>query len=364
MKHFDQLIFLVKLALNNEKTSDVSAEELRETLGLAEKHMISCLVSSAVDLSGEDGEFLRQTIGKATTKLILVNNEKEKVFLELEKAGIWHAPLKGMVLKDYYPKSIMREMSDCDVLFDADKAEEVKGIMEGLGFKVISYGEEHHDVYAKPPVTNVEMHRTLFQERHQAYEYYLNVKSKLILDEGSHYRYHFSPEDFYVYVMSHEYVHFAYYPGTGIRSLVDTFVFLRKWKDQLDWNYIEKECQKLEIEDFEKKNRQLSLRLFGDEKMTKEDEQFLQYFLTEGVYGSTEDGVNYKVDALGGGGFGKLRYVVKRLFPSMRWIKQRMPFIYRHKILLPAVPFIRIWQALTSKQKVAFNELQEVIKKK
>ena len=45
-------------------------------------------------------------------------------------------------------------------------------------------------------------------------EYYQDVKSHLILDEGSRYGYHFSDEDFYLYMLAHEYKHFSG-SGTG-----------------------------------------------------------------------------------------------------------------------------------------------------
>ena len=82
----------------------------------------------------------------------------------LDGAGIWYMPLKGTLLKDLYPKTGMREMADNDILFDASRCGDVKRIMESLGFEIKAYGTGPHDSYLKPPVSNFEMHRKLFDD--------------------------------------------------------------------------------------------------------------------------------------------------------------------------------------------------------
>jgi len=49
-------------------------------------------------------------------------------------------PLKGSMLKDLYPENGMREMADNDMLYDADKQQEVMGIMLGHGYTAESVG--------------------------------------------------------------------------------------------------------------------------------------------------------------------------------------------------------------------------------
>ncbi len=110
----------------------------------------------------------------------------------------------------------MRQMSDHDILFDAAHAEEVKAIMEGLGYTSKYFGSSNHDCYYKEPVYNFEMHRALFGRRHEVklQDYYRNVKDRLIQDAGKNYGYHFSPEDFYIFMVAHEYKHYTAYAVT------------------------------------------------------------------------------------------------------------------------------------------------------
>lgn len=66
-------------------------------------------------------------------------------------------PLKGSILKDWYPKFGMREMADNDILFDASKRKEVKAIFQGRGYTVKEYDKSNHDAYEKPPIYNFEI---------------------------------------------------------------------------------------------------------------------------------------------------------------------------------------------------------------
>ena len=50
--------------------------------------------------------------------------------------------------------------------------------------------------------------------------------------------------------------------GTGIRSLLDQYVYLNRLEDSLDFPYIDKQCEILGTADFEKENRDLCKKVF------------------------------------------------------------------------------------------------------
>lgn len=60
-----------------------------------------------------------------------------------------YLPLKGIIMKDYYPSVGMRQMSDNDILFDADAWERMEKHMISEGYKA-EYVGKGHDVYHKP----------------------------------------------------------------------------------------------------------------------------------------------------------------------------------------------------------------------
>lgn len=97
--------------------------------------------------------------------LSLYEIERKKILEELESRGIRYLPLKGITLGKLYPKSIMREMSDNDILCDSERMSDVREVMEQLGYECKSFARTHHDIYTKPPVLEFEMHRELFTEK-------------------------------------------------------------------------------------------------------------------------------------------------------------------------------------------------------
>lgn len=58
----------------------------------------------------------RREKSKIIRKLSLYDIERSKIFAALENKGIWYLPLKGIVVRNCYPKVSMREMSDNDTL--------------------------------------------------------------------------------------------------------------------------------------------------------------------------------------------------------------------------------------------------------
>ena len=146
-------------------------------------------------------------------------------------------------------------------------------MMTELGYACEHFGIDHNDAYSKPPVLYFEMHRCLFSEvqGETLYTYYADVRSRLLPDEGSSFGYHFRDEDFYLYFLAHEYKHFAQ-GGTGVRSLVDTYIIMQKYGDSFDRAYLSAELEKLEMTEFEQQNRELyeDLSKYYEEHITEQ----------------------------------------------------------------------------------------------
>ena len=139
----------------------------------------------------------------------------------------------------------------------------MKLIMLSHSYTAEHYGVGNHDVYMKPPVLNFELHTALFGSAHAEplYKYYADTRRLLRKDDGNNYGYHFSDEDFYVYMNAHEWKHYSG-GGTGIRSLLDCYVYCKIKGENLNRNYITEQCRQLEITDFEKERRALAVKIF------------------------------------------------------------------------------------------------------
>ena len=333
----DAVIYLTACAVNEEIPDKelISGTDPEEVLKFAKRHSISCCVAMALESAGIKSIETSKAIAHAMRRDTIFENSLAEVTAKLDEAGIWYVLLKGIILKKYYPKPFMREMADHDILFDASRAAEVKEIMEGLGFTTESFGDKNHDVYHKKPTLNYEMHRSLFES------YYNGKISGYYRDKNDLSR----PEDFYLYTVAHEYKHYSD-RGTGLRSLIDIYLYLKK--EELDWDYIEQETEKLGIREFEQDNRRLAVALFGNGEVT--DEQMLSYILSSNVYGNITNRIKNRVDRSNGKHFS---YMFKRLGipvrasnPYYRFFTKHYPFFYKYKVLLPLLPFYRILRGL------------------
>ena len=309
-----------------------------------------------------------QSIAKAVRKEILFDAERTKLFSFMEQNGIWYLPLKGIILKEYYPAVGMRQMSDQDILFDETYAQEVRQYMVGQGYQVESYGESHHDVYEKNPVYNFELHRSLYASSSKQVwtAYYKNIKEKLLLQDGVSYGQQMTDEDFYIFMVIHAYKHYDG-QGTGIRTLLDFYVYLQA-KTELDFTYIETECRKLEIDAFERNSRLLCKKVFGENAVNAigglgdEERNMLSYYLGSGVYGSRQQMVKNRLTEYKKEGrhFARLYYSWHRLFPGME-VYQHYPFS-KHKITLSLCWLYRIFDMLsdTRRRKGVMREVEAV----
>ena len=208
-------------------------------------------------------------------------------------------------------------------------------------------------------------HTALFGLTHKTelYEYYRDLKHLMQKDDNNKYGYHLSANDFYVYITAHEYKHYSG-GGTGLRSLLDTYIIWKKLSDELDTDYIRTETDKLDITDFEQNNKQLALDLFSGNELSSEEQEMLEYIIFSGTYGNIKHSVDNKIEKYGGGKKGKRKYILSRLFLSMEDIKAYYPFFYKHKILLPGLFFYRLGRAVTVSRKKTKAQLKFLRKKK
>ena len=355
------VIYLASCAVNGQVPDRSKLENMDpdRVLAFATGHMLTAAVSFALESAGLGDGRTRDAVASSQRKAVLFRAALEGIKKELDRAGIWYMPLKGAVLQGMYPKFGMREFSDNDVLFDAARAGDVRGIMEKLGFTTEHYAVNNHDVYVKPPYLSFEMHRSLFKpaQGEELCEYYKNVEGRLA---GEGCEKHFTPEDCYVYLLAHEHKHYSE-EGTGLRSLLDTYVFLKN--NTLDMDYVAAETEKLGLGEFERRNRSLALNLFGGGELTDEDLEMLDYFLMSGTFGTVGNKVAHKMSKEG---WGRLRYALKRVAVPIspkneEYAKaaETFPLFYKHKILLPFLPAYKVCRAIKSGR---FREEAKAIK--
>ena len=372
------LLYLMRCALQNIPPQPVEGTDYEALYQLSASHSVVAMTAMALE-SGEllteehtSAEMIKKwkdAKSKAIRKNILLDHEREQIFRHFEEQGIWYLPLKGCILKDMYPKMGMRQMADNDILFDPAYQHQVKAYMESRGYAATSFAEDNHDVYEKPPVYNFEFHTSLFNEYLYADSgaYYQNVKARLIQDEGNGYGYHFSDEDFYVYLLAHGYKHYSTC-GTGIRFLSDIYVFLREKQAFLNWDYIAEELHALKIHEFEAATRELTNKLFGTDGYTLTEEgTLLRYLMGAGTYGTTENRIHRQLEKIQQDDgpltlWTKIRYVWRRLFPDRAFMRAYIPFCRKHEWSIPFFWIYRIIKGILFERKSINWEMQIINK--
>lgn len=384
----EDMLYLITCALNNqapdkEKVCDMNLAELYR---YAKCHTLAAITYDALELlwngtgdehhiiaKDEEAVFVltkwKETRDKALRKNLMLDAERMKLFRYLDEQKIWHMPLKGAIIKELYPRQEMRQMADNDILFDAAYESAVKDYFVREGYKVVSYAKGNHDVYEKEPVYNFEMHTSLFERAQNEIwaEYYKDIQAKLNKRDG-HFLYSFTDEDFYIYFVVHAFKHFAGY-GTGIRYFVDLYVYQNA--KRLDWDYIERELEKLGVLEFEKTFRSVSIKIFGKgervNQLNEEEYDMLCYSMFVGTYGNLQASIGKKLHKIQEDKDGitnktKMKYIISRLFPPMSFYKAYHPSIYKTRVFIPFFSIFRIVRGVLRDGKTIMREVKAVFK--
>ena len=369
----EQLLYLMACALQGVSAREeiLADADLKQLLIMARKHSVASMVCMALEktaiFANADEAAKKQWLeakNKAIRKNMLLDAERKAILHELEIQGIWYMPLKGSILKDWYPKPGMREMADNDILFDPSGREQVREIFQNRGYKTVSFRKSNHDVYEKAPIYNFEMHVSLFLGTYKELtEQYENVKERLLPVDGTAYQFAFTPEDFYVFALAHAHKHYSH-SGTGVRTLADIYVMDRHLGDIMDQDEVEQKLTQLGIAEYEQHSRVLAEKLFSavrplaEIELTEDEKKMLLYYCDATTYGTFDNRVNNRLHELQENSeditlWTKLKYCGVRLFPGREFCKLHYPFVYRHPWTMP---FFWVWRivdkGITHRRKV------------
>lgn len=350
------LVYLLACAVHSRKPdlSIASEMDFEALYQFSKFHSLTAMTYMAIDypdiLALAEPSVIsawKEEKDRAIRKNMLFDAERKLILADLEAAGIWYMPMKGAILQKYYPKYGMRQMGDNDIYFDKSREKDVKKIMKSHGYKTVkSTVKCNHIEFEKDPMYLFEMHTGMVGASTTEFiDYYDKIKSKMIKDDVSDYGYHLSPEDFYIYMVVHEFKHHQT-GGTGLRSLVDKYIFVSQNGDCLNWNYVFGEISKLGIVDFERQTRELAMKFFKEAlpiselNLSYDEKACLMGYANSGTYGTMQKIVSQGIDDLqcdkGKITFSdRVRYMWSRIYPGREWLKVVSPVCAKHKILLP-----------------------------
>lgn len=340
------IISLLSSVINNTIPYEFQDEiDWNRFVKIASEHYISNMLYYAIEKLNskppkEICDFLFQQHTKALLRDATQQAEAEHIIKAFSDSSIRCLPLKGYCIKKYYPSSDMRYMSDLDIFIDADNSEKAKSVLESLGYTFEFCGKVH-DNYIKKPIMHIEVHKYLMDDdMYNIAQYYNSTDGFLRGDMTSDtsLEYTLSNEEFYIYMISHLAKHYLTF-GTGILSVIDIYIFLKKMGDKLDYEYIENELRKIKLTSLNKKIISLADMWFGNEKSDKLLEEMSNYIITSGSYGKLENEVlhnflnkgNSKKSLL----MRKIKYFFFMVFPNVEYMSGKYPKVKEKPYLLP-----------------------------
>lgn len=278
--------------------------------------------------------------------------ETEKLFFDFDKENVSYVKLKGTILKGLYPKPEMRTMGDADILIKPEQYEEIEKIMKSRGF-VYKYESNHELVWQKGNSLLIELHKMLIPSYNSDYYEYFGDGWKLVKNNEM------SNEDAFVFMFTHFAKHYRD-GGVGLRYLIDFKVYFDAHKD-LDFDYIERELEKLRLAEFYKNVLDVAAVWFDGKETTEKTDFITDYLFDSGVYGTEKnhaksEGVKISKETKNVKG----RKVLRLLFPTYSAMKERYKVLKKAPILLPVMYIYRYFDVLFNRRKNITKNLNEL----
>lgn len=362
-KEVDYLVYLLSCAIKTEQPNQVDGINYSSLLDLAKKHQVYNIIISLIidnpDVSDEQKQQFKNYNLSEISRMIVVNNERENIYSFLNENKIKYMPLKGLIIRDYYPVSSMRQMSDNDILFDISYRDDVAKFMKKNGYKCIATGENTDD-YHKEPYCTFEFHKTLFFKERSFCPVFENLWENAVQDADFPYRYHMNINDVYIYSVCHMYKHFST-AGCGIRFLADNYLILKRENNNLDWEYINAFLSKYRILEFEQKTKKIAFKLFDGEELSDEEIELFETIMNFGIFGNGTVRLKNKISSMGVSSVkeAKKRIIFERLFPPKKKMIADYRTLEKKPFLLPAFYIYRLFKAAFNGKKT-INELNSI----
>ena len=275
----------------NKSEYQLSDNEFEQLFAYSKFHDLAHLVGEALTKNGLvknevlNAEFQKQIV-LAAFRYDGSNQTLERLREALNQTNIPFIPLKGAVLRHYYPEPWMRTSCDIDILVhktDAAKALEI--LIKKFDGKQTA--RTHHDVsFQTSDGISIEVHHDLIEKGR------IGIAEKLLENiwdyadrVGQTFEYTLRDEMFYYYHLSHMAKHIEG-GGCGVRPFLDLFLLDTAEHDE------EKRAALLKaggLDQFSKTAGALSQYWFNNGTPNALVLELEQYILTSGVYGNLEN---------------------------------------------------------------------------
>lgn len=316
---------------NNESIKGkITPDILPAVYRLAKRHDLAHVVSDFVYKNKiEIDQELQGRLRQEKIMSIYRNEQMKYSFEEIcsvfDEAGIAYIPLKGSVIRPYYPYESMRTSCDIDILIHEENLEAAINSLETKEYKC---GERnYHDVSLySPNKIHLELHFNIQENMDNLDAVLKDAWEYAVPSTGS--QYVFSKEFFAFHIFAHMAYHFVS-GGCGMRSLLDIWVLEHKMR--ISYSCAKELLEKAGIYPFATEMSRLAELCFTQNDSDSFSDSVLKYIFRGGVYGSTENRIAVDKSKTGS----SAGYAIKRLFPPYKSMAIAFPSLEKVPYLLP-----------------------------
>lgn len=334
--------------LNNGPVLQALSEQEWDGLyNLAKKHDVA-QVLDVPGISGETAIRLRQARLQAVYRYERQNADYLQICSALQSAGIDYLPLKGSIIRAFYPQPWHRTSCDIDILVrdsDVDRARSL--LTEALGYTFEK--NTNHDVsFMTPAKTHLELHYC-FEEQHISEA---DIWRQAVPVASEDHQYRMSWELFVFCHIAHMAKHFSS-GGCGFRPFLDLMMLERGVS--YDRTGVFSMLEQNGLLKFGETIFALTEVWFSGREPDALLKSAADYILQAGVYGSTEN----KVAIQQAQKQSKKAYFLNRIFQPYEAMRYPYPILDKHRWMLPLCQIHRWWKLLfCGKARKVFRELR------
>ncbi len=331
-------------ALLESEKELLSDDVILELYAISKKHDIAHLLAIGLEKNGlleGVNKNIENEITMAKYRYTQQNYEYKIVCEAFENAQIPFIPLKGSVLRRWYPEPWMRTSCDIDILVHREDLEKAITYLTDT-LKYTETGRATHDVslFSQSGI-HIELHFDLVEEgrANNAIDVLNSVWENALLKSGNKYWYELAYDFFFFYHIAHMAKHFEV-GGCGIRPFIDLWI-LDTQIEEIDKHKRESLLEKCGLLKFASVAQNLSKCWFDGLAFDELTLKLQSYILVGGVYGSAQNRVALQQTKKGG----KLGYILSRMFIPYDKLKRYYPILEKHRWLMPFMQ-IRRWGML------------------
>lgn len=317
---------------DRELWDGITEKLLPEVCELSARHDLGHLVALALDEAGrlktdDLGQALRKQQYMAVWRYENQQFEYRRICDVFERAGIDYVPLKGAVIRTYYPEPWMRTSCDIDILVREEELNRaVQVLVEQLHYR--KEQDAYHDVslFSESGV-HLELHFNLKENMERLDVVLSRVWENVQPVDGSH-QYRMTSSFLMFHILAHMAYHF-FHGGCGVRTVMDCWLLKRNMP--YDEARVRSLCEEAGLLRFYESVFAAARVWFEGECPDELVRDVQEYILCNGVYGTKRAAAGAVRSREGS----RAKYWLRRVFLPREILLTQYPGLKKHPLLYP-----------------------------